>query len=370
MPTLRPGCVRGLQVLLAVLLALPAIQAARCLAVEDNSGCMDQESCCCPPPRCPWYVREEGVLLTRRAQENPNLAFFGQQGTPGATLALDLDDLDERFTGGGRLLIGHTFGDSPYQFEISYLWQRAWDRSASVNDLTSLLSNVPGTLFTPFTGFGNPPDTRVDYDNYVQIHEISSMGTGEINFKVAVPAPPWAATTVLIGVRHLGISEQFDYVSLPTTTLQDPTVVTARTLNTVTAHTSNDLWGPQIGGMVEFSGGPNIWLSLQAKGAVCENGAARTLDATIADTTYPRDRVFQYGTAYVGDCDVTAFWRPCNFMTARIGYQVLYASGVVLAAENFSQNLAALVDQTPKAPMDRNGKVLYHGPFAGVEFHW
>jgi hypothetical protein len=356
-------------VLLAVLLGLPTIQAARC-AIADDSGCMDAESCCFPPPRSPWYVYEEGLLLTRRVQENAPMAYAGPIDAVGAGVALDRDNLDDRFTGGAKVLVGHTFDDTPYQLEASYFYQGEWEQTASVTDMPSILTSTPGNLFTPFTNFGSPPDPRVDYDDYVRIHEISRLQGGEFNLKCAVPAPPWAATTVLIGLRYVGVSEEFDYYSQPTTSPIDATVLAPRTPNLVTAHTNNQMCGPQIGVLVEFSGWQNIWLSFEAKGAICDNGASRDLDATIAGTTYAHDHLWQAGAAYLGDLNVSARWRPFEFMTANIGYQLLWLDGLVVASENFNQNLPALVDQTPKAPLDRDGKVLYHGPYAGLEFHW
>jgi hypothetical protein len=323
------------------------------------------------PLRPSWYARAEGVALFRNVQEDTIVAYAGQLGTAGSSIALKRNDLDEQFTGGGRFTFGHTFGDSRYQIETNCLWQAPWVATASTSDLTSLLNSTPGTLFSPFTTFGNPPSTKVDYDNFVQIHEDSRFNSQEINLKGAIPSPDWMAMTILVGARHVGIREEFDYYAQPTTSLTDPTVFDpARTPNRIITQTRNDLWGPQIGVLMDLAASPNVWLELEVKGAVCDDGAARELDATIADTTYPHDHLWQAAAAYVGDANITAFWRPTDSLSVHIGYQLLAIEHLALACENFNESLPALTDQTAKPPLDRRGSVVYHGPHLGVELRW
>jgi hypothetical protein len=160
-------------------------------------------------------------------------------GLPGALIALKRNDLDDQFTGGSRLVVGHTFDDSRYQVEASYLWQAPWTATASVSDLPSLLNGTVGNLFSPFTNFGSPPDTRVDYDNFVRIHEVSWLNSEEIDLKGVIFSSEDMAVKLLAGLRHVGISEQFDYYAQPTTLLADPTKVDpTRTPNTVNAITA------------------------------------------------------------------------------------------------------------------------------------
>ncbi|MGA2063860.1 MAG: BBP7 family outer membrane beta-barrel protein [Thermoguttaceae bacterium] len=307
----------------------------------------------------------------RHVQEDTTVASLGYLGLPGALIALKRNDLDDQFTGGSRLVVGHTFDDSRYQVEASYLWQAPWTATASVSDLPSLLNGTVGNLFSPFTNFGSPPDTRVDYDNFVRIHEVSWFNSEEIDLKGVIFSSEDMAVKLLAGLRHVGISEQFDYYAQPTTLLADPTKVDpTRTPNTVNARTLNDLWGPQIGVIMQVTAARNAWVSLDIKGAICDNGASRDLDATIAGTTYPQNRLWQAAAAYVGDVDVSAFWQPTDGLSVRIGYQLLFIDGLVLACENFNPDLAALTGQTAMPPQDRRGKVLYQGPHLGLELRW
>ena len=115
-------------------------------------------------------------------------------------------DLYTPFQAGDRLLVGHTFDDTPYQVEVSYFWLSAWNTSAQ------FLSDR--SLFSPFTNFGSPANSSVDGNSSVQVNEVSRLESGEVNFKYALSLPAGEPTVVLmVGVRHVGVREEFDYAS-------------------------------------------------------------------------------------------------------------------------------------------------------------
>jgi hypothetical protein len=358
---------------LAVVFALlAAIQTGSSAVAEEPDD--ENPDGVLSPPRCSWYAQAEGVALFRNVQRDTIVAYSEQAGADGAFVALKRNDLDDQFTGGGRFTLGHVFGDSGdsrYSIEMICLWQAPWRATASASDLNSLVNSVPGNLFSSFTDFGYPPSTKTDYDNFVEIHENSRLGSQEMNLKGALPSPDWMAMTILVGARHLTVHEEFDYLAQPTTSLADPTVFDpSRTPNTVITHTLNDLWGPQCGVVMALAPTPNTWIEAEGKGAICNNGASRDLDATIAGTTYPHDHLFGNAAAYVGEVNVTAFWRATDAINVRIGFQAIFIDGLVLACENFNEKLPALTDQTAKPPLDRRGRVAYYGPRLGVELHW
>jgi hypothetical protein len=250
-------------------------------------------------------------------------------------------------------MVGHTFDDSPYQVEASYFWLTTLDTSAQTTDPAY-------NLFSPFTHFGVPADPRVDNNDFVEIREVSRLESGEVDLKCVVPLPAGCPTTVLLfGVRHVGIREEFDYLSQPKTS---PPV-------TVHAHTVNNLWGPQIGGLVDF-GHDGAWLHIEGKAAICNNAVDRDLDASVDGTGYTHPRLSQSGTAFVGDASACILWRPTSSMSAKIGYQALWCDELALAARNFDPDLASLTDSAAQPPINRRGTVVYHGPFAGLQFSW
>lgn len=355
---------------LIALLAIFAVQAADDAAAEEMLGsacpaspCGDLSEYSCPPPRCPWYARSEGLAMIREVQESIPVASFGP--TPNR-IVLHHNDLGQPFSGGARAVLGHTFGDSPHQIEVSYFTLSQWITSASVVDGGALQNGIAGYLYSPFTGFGNPSNTVVDQVGSIAIEEVSYMNNAELNWKRVLPMPSGALTpTLVFGVRHVGIREQLDYFSrkvLLPSILSEPV--------TVNSKTTNDLWGPQLGGLFELNVFPETWVSFEIKGAICANSASRELIASIAVPDTSHGRQFLNVTSYVADFNLSAFWKPTSHLTTRFGYQAMWVGGLVLAAENFAPDLGTLRNSTIRPAINQNGTVLYHGPYAGMELSW
>lgn len=353
----------------AVLLALALLCPSQVATAHETPDYGSGPPCGCDPgpifpapPRCPWYFRAEGMILKRDVLETTNVATTGAF-IPGGTehVALGRGDLSEPFEGGVRFLVGHTFGDLPYQIEFSYFTLTQWNTSAGVVDSGSILNGTPGTLFTAFTNFGNPPNNLVDFANSIHIHETSYLDNAEINVKRAIEMPEGVALSFIVGARHIGNTETLDYSSthIPGTTPLAHTYT----------HTANDLWGPQIGGLVEVGAAPNAWVSFEIKGAICNNSASRDLEATVGAATTPHNSG-ENGTAYVADFNLSVFWRPTAMITTRFGYQAIWINGLALALENSQPALGALTSPAIPIAINRDGTVLYHGPYAGLEVSW
>ena len=294
--------------------------------------------------------------MRREVLENTSIAAVQLLG--GSDVVLTHDDLDKPFAAGARLTVGHTFGDSPHQVEFSYFALSQYDTSTAVVDPSA-------TLLSPFTNFGNPvSNSSVDNNALDQIHELSYLENAEFNWKMLLPTPPGMTLNFLMGLRYIGVREEFDYASQQSLTIGSPQNAA------VTSHTVNTLLGPQIGGLMEFNVAPQTWLSAGAKGAICNNAASRDLDAQITGTDYNHGQYSQNGTAYVAECSLALFWRPTPFLTARIGYQAMWINGLVLAVDNFAPPLGVLENPSIQPPLDRQGTVLYHGPYAGLELSW
>lgn len=307
---------------------------------------------CEPPPRDPWYFGTDGIAMQRIFSGLGPAATLGL-GSSGS-LALSQQNLDDPFQAGIRMLAGHTFEDSPYQAEVSYFW---------LNPLATFAqtANPTGNLYSPFTNFGATPDSRVDNNNFVEIHLVSRLEGGEANLKCQLPLPCGdPSIALLVGVRHVGLREEFDYTSVPTGNA-NPVAVHA--------HTNNNIWGPQVGGVVDY-GHQDVWLHFEGKGAICNNDADRELEASIAGINATHPRLADSGTAMVADISAAIVWRPTSALTAKVGYQALWIDQVALAARNFSSDPATLLDTAAEPPVNRRGTLIYQGPFAGLQVSW
>ncbi len=370
---LFPTGIGKLQTILAFGLVLGTIAAGRASAEDTpsgSSGCDCQGACGSsifwygvePLPRDPWYFSTDGMAMQRLFRGLGPVAVMGltpsgavvSSGTVSIinpTVALSQQDLREPFQGGVRMTLGHTFEDTPYQVEASYYTLSTWDTSAQVYDPT-------GSLFSPFTNFGHPINTTVDFASLIEIHQTSNLENGEINLKRKITLPAGdPMVTLLIGLRHVGIREEFDYFAAPA-----PTV-------TVNARTNNNLWGPQIGGIIEY-GHQDVWLRFEGKAALCENDADRDLFTNVGGTTTTRPRNFYAGTATVADINATLLWRCTDALEVRIGYQALWVDQIALAGRNYTPDVSALSDTTIPYPINTRGTLVYHGPFAGLQICW
>jgi hypothetical protein len=345
--------------ILAFALALWAAAAANQAIADDGTDVVCGCGCksgfwegCEPVPRDPWYAATDGMAMQRLFTGMGPVATLGLGST--GSIVLSHQDLNEPFQGGARVLIGHTFDGSPWQVEASYFVLSSWDTSAQTSDPT-------GNLYSPFTNFGSPPDTRVDENSLVSIHEVSRLESGDVNFKYLLPLAAGDPTIVLLlGVRHVAIREEFDYFSQPTLNANPVSVF---------AHTNNNLWGPQIGMMLDY-GRPDVWLHFEGKAAICENDANRDLSANVngVNTTQPRSS--SNGTAEVADISATVLWRPTSALTLRFGYQAMWCDQLALAARNFAPNLTELTNPASNPPVEAGGHLIYHGPFAGLQLSW
>jgi hypothetical protein len=306
-------------------------------------------------PRCPWYVSSDAIAMQRIFSGLGAASILVPSATAAQTIALSQKDLDDPFQAGVRLMVGHTFDDSPYQVEASYYWLSAWDTSAQASD-------AAGKLNSPFTTpFGIAVNPIVDENTFVQIHQVSRLESGDINLKCALPLPEGDPTIVLLfGVRHVGIREEFDYSSLPSL---NPNPVS------VHAHTNNNLWGPQIGGVVDY-GRQDTWIHVEGKFAFCNNDANRDLDADANGVNVTHPHVSNNATATVADVNASVVWRPTAALTAKIGYQALWVDQVALAGRNYEFDYNALQETAPEPPINQRGTLIYHGPFAGLQLNW
>lgn len=319
------------------------------------------------PPRCPIYFRADALVLMRDVHGATDAATLGDP----QNVVLSTRDLSSPFQVGPKFLIGRTFGESSYQVEFAYFSLNDWDDSVAVRDTSSNALGYEGNLFSPFTGFGNPPNRFVDYCNFVYIREFSYLDSMEVNLRRLLPMPPDRLTTsFLVGFRYLGVREQFDYYSeSEVPPVQDlPPNGVAHSVNT---RTVNELYGLQIGGLFEFYCEHQWWVNFEMKAAICQNAARQ--QTTLAGNLFPpQPETVWYrsenSTAFIGELALTLVCRPANWLAARIGYQVMWVDGLALASRNFAPDINILT--LGPAQLDHRGGVVYHGPHAGLEVAW
>lgn len=328
----------------------------------DSSYCPPDPNPPAVPPRTPWYVRTEAVILLRDASGETDLAALNWP----RNIVFSTRDLDYQFQAGPRLLIGRTL--NPWnQVEFSYFALEHWNDSAAIRDSTENGLGGTGNLASPFSGFGDPAVLGLDYNSYVWAYDKSTLDSGEINFRHVLDLPPGRlSTSVLVGLRYMAVRERFQYESYSFFPAPQGTS------NFVRTDTANELFGPQLGALFEFYCDDRWWVNFEMKGAVCQNAAEQTTDYRNVDenglATRFLDRRAEHGTAWIGDIALMVVYRWTPRLSARFGYQAIWVEGLALASENFQSDINIL--RAGPAQLEHRGSVVYHGPIAGIELNW
>lgn len=358
-------------------------------------------------PCSPWYFLAEGVALKRDAaheqsfaaqihrqwtevyeQLDPDLTvppvFVGWDFTDTRT-DLGTPNFDFDFAGGGNILFGRRLGDW-YGMEVSYMWVNTWNEEAAIRDNTDFQEELldatgapllnlyghpqpgaifTGSLFSPFSNFGNPAIVGLDYNNAVTLRYSSQFYDIEWNLRRTLPMPPEAMqVSLLVGGRYTSIRERFQYHTSSYYPV-DPTT------NDVAVSTSNGMLGAQIGALFEFHIEPCWWGDVEIKGAIFDNIASQNTtyvnDSDGVQTTFTGGRS-QHRTSFALDLDLALGWQINSWLTGRAGYQAIWINNVALASENFQSDIGILTLGPPV--LNTDGNVVYHGPHIGLTGAW
>ena len=288
---------------------------------------------------------------------NGDPVFVALTQQPGSmTSVLGTPDLNFEFQGGYRLTLGRTLGDWHW-LEFTYFDLNDWNETAAVRDTTENQFLELGSLFSPFTDFGNPAVEALDYNNFVSITCFSTLDSMELNLYRRLPMPPGSKASVLLGVRYMNILEDFQYYS-------ESDVPVADTNVSVNTRTGNSLVGVQIGAIFGFPVQPRGRIEWELKGAICHNRADQH---TTWSGGQPRG-LREARTAFVGETSVVLVCQVTPRLTAYGGYQGIWVDGLALASENVPAD-ANILELGP-ARLDHGGKVVYHGPHIGLSLVW
>lgn len=351
-----------------------------------------------------WYFQSNLLAIRRHATQNEvfqtrntNTFAIDPVGDPGGTLTmtpnvdpvLAIDDLTFQNSAGYRLLLGWKLAEK-YAIEFSYFDLKDWDEAKAVSDATDYAETAQGavgavtldifgnpvpdvianqSLFSPFSGFGDPPNANFDYNDLASIRYRSSLDNVELNVRHWVTKrPSRLAVSVLWGGRHNAVREQFSYYTTSPGTIAVPTATT----NTVNTWTQNDLWGAQIGTQIDFCWDPGWHTEFEIKGGVAHNRAVYQGVYDIEDAGAPYSgRVDKDVTSWIGELRLTLVYQFGQHLTTHVGYEALMLSRVAVASQNFETDLSILGSPNAESWVINNGgTVVYHGPSAGFTVAW
>jgi len=224
-----------------------------------------------------------------------------------------------------------------------------WQSSATIvgnNDLA-----IPGDLGLASFDFFAADRIRLDYKSKLHSAEANIVQTIADDFLLD-------SLSLVGGFRYVTVLEDF---TLRSTDLDTGT-------SKYRIHTTNNLFGGQLGGRVKQTFDTFGW-DATAKAGVFGNASQQTQSVTDFPPPFVlRDSRGDRGgqVAFVFDVSLSGFFRINDTWALRSGYNLLWVQGVSLAPNQLD------FTDTPTSGMslDRSGGFFAHGMNVGVQANW
>jgi len=326
---------------------------------EYDDSCVDTCRHRAKNPR--WYGSIEAYKLFRDISDELPFAALG----PAGPIVLSTSDFDAEFESSAKTTLG-MFLEPWYRVEVTYAGSQDWNDSVAVRNLDDNGQGSLGNLMSPFSNFGNPaPIAGVDFNDFASISFSSSLSSVELNLRRLICLPPrrhgQAEASFLVGLRYMGISEDFDYRTVST--------VGAGSINDVNVSTDNDMFGVQLGMMFQILVHPRGWIDVDTRGVMYHNNvnlrsAYANTDGIGTPITSFTGIDDQTRTSFMGELSLTFNYQVTPTWTFRVGYNAIGISGVALGADNMNRDINLLSLGPPR--VDHSGEVVYHGPSIGA----
>ena len=334
------------------------------------------------PPR--WTISEEAIIFDRVGTDKWTLVERVAGATPFAAIpatagnqALNSTDLNQGFSAGMRLGLDY-HADPKNDLSLSFFRTGNWDSTKSVgpdNPLDWLVMRAPGIpiVFFQTQDFAYQSMTW-DYSSYLY--------NAELNAKHKLSDQ----ITMLVGFRWLQLSENLQGTIPPADILRpdwkknDPsfTIFDVAGITTGAAagsyppfwntSTTNNLYGFQIGADGKLFERSHFSINGLIKAGAYLNHASELTGVSLQKTVYESGAAANRA-AFVGEGGLQCKYQINNGITLKIGYEVLWLSGVALAPGQI-QKTNIIYSPTGVCTHDVNSSsnVLFHGAFAGLEF--
>ena len=320
-----------------------------------------------------WTFETEALILHRNQNIRKGLgtAEGHRPGTGPATnvnsTVIGAKDLKFGFRPGARFTLGY-HPDPMNTFEVVYFGLQQWSASKKTDCARLRAFRESNEGFTDcLNAFFVRPEAEQTYPDpfneilpefngvdAMRIKYESRLHNVELNYKRHFT--PWGnfVPTLLAGFRFISVPERFK-LAVNDLTWSD--------FGAYKIHTTNYLFGVQIGGDGAYRFGPSFELGLRAKVGLFANAAKQTSKVCESTESCGSDKKSGAAPAGVGEAGLFGTWNMHPNVALTAGYQVLYVIGLALAPDQMasSSNPGAL------SSLDTRGSIFYHGPSVGVK---
>ena len=317
-------------------------------------------TCHCPPHPF-WYGEASAIGLIRDTR--PSGGAIATLDSPD-NVVLKAEDAWPDFRGGAMVRLGRMFTPT-WGIEYGYLGVGTWSGDAAVRDQTPNAPGGLGNLFSPFGGFSATPVEGFDYNEIVSSLGRSRMDSFELSLRhrLRMPSDP-LQVSVFYGIRYIDVSEQFGYFS------QSQIPLGVGSTQSIDVRTRNDLFGGQIGTLLEWHIEPQWWLDTRLCAGLYNNRASQSTAYSETGGSTSENSLRNSGDRGTVGAEVSLalVYHISQCLSTQFGYHFLWLDRVALAAENFETDPGIL--REGPAQLNTKGTIMYHGPFLGLTLAW
>jgi hypothetical protein len=354
------------------------------MAPEIESWGLDQDACGYGGDGAPAPVYSTGTWFWRGDWfSEQGFAWWTVEDPRANAIAVDpaiqtvftTKDVSFRFAPGAKLslgrMLGRDAGNRDHMWELTFVGLFEWESRLDIgtNNLNTLDTVLnPGSTVV---GFSDANSQTYMYEaNYDSLEWNYRVNTRPGRDQMAMqPDGSWVrfkntgtVSSVFGGMRLIMLGETVDYSS----EVVDPNMTTDVVQSgTYIVRTNNDLFGPQLG--FEHRDTYDEWgWGLRTKLGGLVNLIGRRSGVTIddfGDVTTRGERTDQEQFSFLADVGIFGHYQLRPNLFLRLGYDVVYLTGLSLAPENLGLG--------PEFPvLNSSGDNLYHGGTVSFETLW
>lgn len=318
-----------------------------------------QTACAAPAHRfCDWYASATAAPLFYDVFSRRAVARVG--AGINAPVGLSMNELETEFAPAGKYTVGKALNEC-FRMDATYMGNYHWSADAADRNRDPNALAGTGNFTSILSNFGDPTALpNLDFNDLATLRLATNFISAELNGRILLDLPPGPFDMwVVIGTRYMDVTEDLNFFTSSTTT---------GATNNLDIHTTNQLWGLQVGLQSKYLVTTYWWLDIDLKGGIAANdfGSRRDYATTLGGV--PGGPFVQNGedikTAFYGDLSVTGNYQIFDNLAITAGYQVFVVDGLALAERQIPNN-AAFLTPGPYVP-DHAGTAIYHGPMLGL----
>lgn len=304
------------------------------------------------------------MMLDRDNSDRVILASLRNPVDFSLTGQLDSNQVKFGYESGMFATVGYRFNEVLIA-EGTFFGLNQWEETAALSNTAT-----PGILNSAFLTLNG-----VGVAGY-NLNYQSKLNSGEANLRYLIGDDEFLWISFFGGFRYIDFRDQADL---------NGTLLATNTRELTRSHATNQLYGGHFGVDVNFIANYFAGLSAYGKGGFYSNQVQSRIQNTFTPagaSSRERLNATEEDTVPAASVEggVMGRVRISDNIEFRGGYHFLFLTGVALAPAQLPANQAVL-DRTiltnpngsflnERAEINRDGNILFHGPFIGIELHW